>query len=556
MESESSLLLQVSVALALALAAGWLATRLGLSTIVGYVVAGLVISPFMPGFGGDVDALRVIADVGIVLLLFTVGVQFSVAELLRAGPRVIAAASLQTLAVLAAGWGLGTLVGLSRDESLYIGAAAAITSSVVAVKLLDERGDTASDHGRLIIAWSIIQDLWAVVLIVILESLTASGDTDAMRDVGIAALKALGFVLAVTVVGLRVVPIVLNRVAEERSRELFFVAIATLVLGTALASEYVGLSLALGAFLAGLVVSESDLSHRVLGELLPTRDVFAVIFFVSAGMLIDPEVLVDGWHIFVISLVLILLAKPLLAWLTMAGFTTPPTRALTAAGLVPAGEFSFLLATSGLDAGGIGDDAFSAILAATAVSIILAPPALQLAYHLTERREPAIQPEGEPSPSRLGRHAVIVGYGRAGQIVAGILGNRFEILVAEEDPRLARQAAQDGFAVIEGNPNSPTIVERMRLHEARLLIITIRDAFTTRNLTERAREINPYLDIVGQAVVASEGSKLLRSGMNTAIIAEDEAAYELARHGLHRFGLSSRESLAIVQHERARTAAE
>ncbi len=545
----------MSIALAIAFAGGWIATRLRLSSIVGYIVAGLVISPFTPGFVGDVDRLRLIADIGIVLLLFGIGVQFSLGELARAGPRVIAAASGQIVVVVAGAVVCGAIAGWDADQSLYIGAAAAIGSSVVAMKLLDARGDIASDHGRLTVTWSIVQDLWAVVLIVALSAVSGESGAGAItREFSLAAAKVAAFLIGVFVIGLRVMPFVLARVAEERSRELFFLAIAALALSTALASEYMGLSLALGAFLAGLVVSESDLSHRVLGELLPTRDVFAVLFFVSVGMLIDPGVITDEWAVVLIAFGLIVALKPLAARLLLGPISRRHTAVLTAAALVSSGEFSFVLARSGLDEGALSEATFSAIITATALSIVISPASLAAAYQWVARSSVAapladVPPEGA---SRLGYHAVMCGYGDAGRIVASILRGRFETIVAEDDPRAARAAREAGFLVVEGNPTSDAVIEHMRLEDARVLIITLRDAFATRLITERARRVNPHLDIVGIAESELDSGRLERSGMSATVVAEQEVALELARHALHRFGVPSQQAARVVQTARAR----
>jgi CPA2 family monovalent cation:H+ antiporter-2 len=552
-DAEVSLLRDVSIALAIAFAGGWIATRLRLSSIVGYILAGIVISPFTPGFVGDADRLRLLADIGIVLLLFGIGVQFSLRDLQRADPRVIAAASGQIALVTAGAVICGSVAGWDVDRSLYIGAAAAIASTVVAVKLVDARGDIASDHGRLIVTWSIVQDLWAVVLIVALEAVSGESGAEAItREFSLAVGKAAAFLGGVFVIGLRVMPLVLSRVAEERSRELFFLAIAALALSTALASEFMGLSLALGAFLAGLVVSESDLSHRVLGELLPTRDVFAVMFFVSVGMLIDPGALADEWLVVGIAFLLIVALKPIASRVLIGPAARPHTALLTAAALVPAGEFSFVLARSGLDEGVLSEATFSAIITATALSIVIGPASLAAAYawvtrETTGERAPAAEP-----PSRLGYHAVMCGYGDTGRIVASILRGRFETIVVEEDTRAAREARDAGYLVIEGNPASDAVIAHMRLEDARLLMITLRDAFTTRLITERAREVNPHLDIVGVAASEADSERLERSGMSGTVIAEQEVALELARHALHRFGVPSQQAALIIQTARAR----
>ncbi|HXK33638.1 MAG TPA: cation:proton antiporter [Dehalococcoidia bacterium] len=554
MEGETRLLLDVSVALAVALVGGWIATRLRLSSIVGYVAAGMLISPFTPGFVGDLDSLLVIADIGIVLLLFAVGVQFDIRDILRGGPRLAVVASLQVVGVLAAVSLAGPVFGWTAEEALYIGAAASVTSSAVIAKLLDERGDMASEHGRVALSWSIVQDLWAVVLIVALAALAeGEGALDSMSSVALAGLKAGAFILAVVIVGIRVIPFVLARVAEERSRELFFLAITALAIGTALASDYVGLSLALGAFLAGIVVSESDLSHRVLGELLPTRDVFAVIFFTSAGMLIDPDVIADWWLVLAV-LACILLAKGGITFV-LANMLTPvrQTALLMSVALVPAGEFSFLLARSGLEEGVLSEDMFAVILAATVLSIVVSPAALAAGYRWVQREPAPPEPEHPDHPvPRLGRRAIVVGFNATGELVAGTLAGRFDVTVVESDPVLARAGRDRGFHVVEGNPTSYTIIDQMNLPDARVLIITLADPFATRLLVERARERNHHLDIITRASGPQDAERLLRSGATATVAAESEVAYEMVRYGLRRFGISQQEALAIVQRLRER----
>ncbi|HXF51981.1 MAG TPA: cation:proton antiporter [Dehalococcoidia bacterium] len=557
MGQESSLLVDVGVALAIALAAGWLASRLRLPSIVGYIVAGVVISPFTPGFVGDVERLRLIAEIGVVLLLFSIGVQFSIADLARLGGWLALAAVAQIAGVFAAGWALFAALGLSHDEALYLGAAFSISSGVVLVRSLAASAEIDSEHGRVAVGWSVVQDLAVVVLIVVLAAFTEGAAVQQVaRDMLLAAVKATAFVAAVLIVGLRVVPLFLNQIAEERSRELFFIAIAALVIGTALASEYIGLSLAIGAFLAGIVVSESDLSYRVLGDLLPTRDVFAVLFFVSAGMLIDPAVIVDEWASVLLALAIILLLKPVVTY-ALARRTGRSERvsALTAALLAPAGEFSFVLARDGLQRDVISDDVFSVVLTAAVISIVLSPLIVRAAHAWSARgwaAAPLPAANAEEAPVRVGRRAVICGFGRVGEIVATILSNRFSVLIVEEDRRLAREARERGFEVLEGAPASPSVLERMDLRNARVLIVTLPDPFATRLLVERARAINPRLDVIARASLATEAQKLYEAGVTEAVVPDDEVALELARHSLHRFGLSAPEALAAIQGYRAR----
>lgn len=557
MEQEPRLLLDVAVALAIALSAGWLASRLRLPSIVGYIVAGVVISPFTPGFVGDVERLRVVAEVGVVLLLFSIGVQFTVGDLATLGARLVAAAAAQVAGLFVLGWAIFRAFGLSHDEALYLGAAVSISSSVVLVRSLSNEGEAATEYGRVAIGWAVVQDLAVIVLITMLGALTEGGGTlDLARDMAVAALKTGGFVAGVLFVGIRVVPLFLGQIAEERSRELFFIAVAALVIGTALASDYMGLSLALGAFLAGIVVSESDLSYRVLGDLLPTRDVFAVLFFVSAGMLVDPETLLQEWRLVLLTVTVIVAAKPVLTYALARGAGRGAgVGFLVAALLAPAGEFSFVLVRDGLQREVIDERVFGVALSAAVISIVLSPAlyaGTRLAVAGVWRAAPTPAPAPIDPPARIGRRAVVCGFGRVGQIIATILGNRFQVLVVEEDRRLAGEARRRGFEVLEGAPASPSALERMDLGNARVLIVTLPDPFAARLLVERARSINPRLDVIARALLPSEADRLHQAGVSEAVVPDDEVALELARHTLHRFGLSAPEALAAIQGYRAR----
>ncbi|MEX2245742.1 MAG: cation:proton antiporter [Dehalococcoidia bacterium] len=552
MHTDTGLLVDLVATLGIALAGGWLASRLRLSSIFGYMVAGIVISPFTPGFVGDVDRLRLLADIGVVLLLFGIGVQFSLSELAATGPRIAAGAVAQIAGVMAATWGVAVAFGWGPEESLFVAAAAAICSSTVIVKLLADRGDTARPYGRVSIAWSIVQDLVTVLLVAMLVA--ATGEGDVVRSVTLDSLKAVAFVAGLLLVGLRLVPWLLTLVAAQGSRELFVLAVAALALGTALASERVGLSLALGAFLAGLVVSESDLSHRVLGELLPTRDVFAVLFFVSIGMLIDPDVLADNVGALVALVLLMVVAKGALSGLLVRLAGQPRETSILTGGLVAqSGEFSFVLVGLGLDRGAVDNEVFSVVVAATAISIVLSPLALSGAHALVRAIEPPA-PAVEPArPSRLGRRAVVCGYGSVGRLVAEVLAPRFEVVVADLDARTLRDAGSSGVAeTINGDASSTAILERMRLEDCRVLIVALSDPFATRLVVERARAMAPDVDIVARALDDEEASRLRRLGANEAVVAGREVGLEMSRYGLVRFGVDARQAAAVIQRLRSR----
>jgi CPA2 family monovalent cation:H+ antiporter-2 len=294
----------------------------------------------------------------------------------------------------------------------------------------------------------------------------------------------------------------------------------------------------------------------VIGELLPVRDVFAVLFFVSAGMLIDPSALADEWNTMLAALGLIVVLKPaLVTGMMLVTRFQLPVSLLVGALVAPSAEFTFLLAGSGLEGEILSEELFSAIIAAAVVSIVAGPFVLRSAEWLSTRQRAAAagEPAAAPTPvSRLGRRAIVAGYNHIGETVVSILAPRFDVRVIEEDPRRAREARARGVEVVEGSPISPAVISRAGIEDARVIVIALADPFATRLFAERARALNPHVDIVTQVVLHGEIAKLRESGVSEAVSADDEVAFELARYGLHRFGLSSRESLTIIQQWRAR----
>jgi monovalent cation:H+ antiporter-2, CPA2 family len=548
---DTRIIVDVVVALGIALAGGFVASRLGLSAIVGYVVAGILISPFTPGFVADEARLRLMADIGIVLLMFGIGVQVNLRDLLKVGTPVAFAATAQVAAILAFALPLALLFGWDRNEALFIGAAAGMSSSTVIAKIVSERGELNRGFFRITISWSLIQDLWTVVLVAVLIALTEGGGGTGVIE---ASLRAAVFVLVVMVLGFRFVPMVLDRIAQEGSRELFVLAIAGLALGTAFAAEEFGLSLALGAFLAGIVVSESDLSHRVLGELLPARDVFAVLFFVTVGMLIDPGVVVRNFDVFIALLALIMVVKGLICVGLVRAIRQNWDVSLKASTyLAQAGEFAFVLAAVGFDRGAVSSDVFSVLVAATAVSIVLMPFGTILGARLGDRMMPApIEAPIESRPTtRLGRRAVICGFGDVGRLVAQVLSARFDITVVDQDLRVVRDVERQDVHAINGDASSPEVMEQMHLEDARVLVVAMPDPFAVRLVVERARAAYPDLQIVARALNREDAAQLRRSGANEAVVADRELALEMTRYSLLRFGVDSRQALAIIQRLRA-----
>jgi CPA2 family monovalent cation:H+ antiporter-2 len=548
-----SLGLTLFAALLAALVLGALATRLRLPPIIGYIIAGLVVGPFTPGFVADREQVLGLADIGVALLMFSIGLQFRIRELLNVGRLVLVGVPVQIAVTMLAGLGIGLLVGWSPLEAAFVGAAVAICSTVVLAKVVGEATLRNTTEGQIAVGWSIMQDLLTVVLVVVLTEIAAE-TTDVLRGVVLPTGVALLFVVAVVTVGSRILPSLLSRIARLGSRELFVVAISCIAIGTAFGASYLGVSIALGAFVAGLALSESDLAASVLGEIVPLRELFSTIFFVSAGILVQPGEVLNGWIVVLLLLLLIVVAKGALvagmAWL--GGYR--PAVALRAGGMVAqAGEFSFVLATAGLGVGAVGADAFSETMGAVILSMLLAGPVLAVAGRLADgldRRLPDRRPMPPlPKPAApLRRHAVILGYGRGGNTVARVLEARgFAWIAIDGDYTLARDAREAGRPVVYGAIGAPSMLDEVNIGEAHTLVVCVPDALATRQAVAYARRRNPRIGVVARAQSDRDGEELRLMGVERVIVAERQMGNEIVRHALRRFGVSDREIAAIVE---------
>jgi CPA2 family monovalent cation:H+ antiporter-2 len=548
MDEQLEIIVDLVAALSLALAGGWLAARFRLSPILGYLAAGLIISPFTPGFVGETERLRLLADIGVVLLMFGVGVQFSIEELLRAGPRISMLALMQIGGTMALGCLCGLAFGWSSMEALFFGAAVALGSSTIMAKVIDERGEAEAPHARIALTWSVAQDL-ATVLLVVLLGFAAESEVDG-GDLALTGLKTFGFLVGVVVVGVRVVPLALDRVADVQSREVFLLAIASLALGIAAAAGAVGISLALGAFLAGLVVSESDRSHQVLGEILPGRDVFGVLFFVSFGLLIDPAILRDEWHVLAIAVLLIVVVKFVLSAAPLA-FTGTGLRTACLAGalLVPTAELPFVVLDVGIGKDAVSEDTFSTTLTAAGASIFVMPAVLNLAQLAPARSLRRSDGEEDmPADDEFRGHAIVSGYWQGGRYVADLLHARnFHVVVVEEDRRLVQQLRDEGMTCVMGTISNEVILKRLNLRRARLFCLAEPDPITAELAVRRTVALNPRLDIIARAATEEERLRLLAAGAREVVVAEQEAGLELGRHALMRYGVDRTQAAAVIQ---------
>ncbi len=564
LSEELRFILNLGIAVLVALVGGAIATRLRQPTIVGYLMAGVVIGPFTPGFAGDPDQIRILADIGVVLLLFALGIQFSIRELRAVRRIALGAALIQVLGTTAIGMGAAGLLGMEPRSAFVVGAATAISSTLLVIKLLVERGELEAEHGRALVGWMIAQDLATIVVVATLPALAGE---DPLVPLLLAVGRVALFLGLAFLVGARVLPVLFRLVARLGSSELFLLTVVgTALIAAATSSVLFGLGLALGAFVAGLLISESELSYQAISEIVPFRDLFAVLFFVSIGMLVDPRSLAAEPGALLVLVVVAMVVKGGLSVGLGRLFGLPLRSAvLLGAMLAQVGEFSFILAEEALRLGILDPPAYNLLLGTALVSIILTPFAVRGAGQIAERMEardglPARARSAAPLGGRGsghgvraaytsdGRpHVVILGAGRVGLLVTRAVRTRgFGCVVVDRDRRRLEDAARQGAQVVYGDAASRTILERVGLHEARLLVVAVADPLAARLATERALRINPNLEVAARARGRRDRTTLRAVGARRLADPEVEAGVELARHSLQRMGVSGTELAAIA----------
>jgi CPA2 family monovalent cation:H+ antiporter-2 len=554
------------LAVVTAFVGGIVAQRLRQPVILGYLLAGVVIGPFTPGPKASQHTVEVLAEIGVAFLMFAVGAEVSVAELRRLGRVAGLGGAVQIGGTMLLGPLLAPALGLSPVQGVFLGGVLALSSTVVALKLLMARGEAQALHGRVALGILVAQDLAVVPMVVVLPAL-ASGSTTLFFDLGTAALKAGAILAGAYLVGARAVPWILGHAAAARTRELFLLGVVGLALGTALVTEAAGLSLAFGAFLAGVVVAESGYRVQVVAEVLPLRDLFASLFFVSVGMLIDPPSFVAlAGEIALVSGV-VLVGKVVIAAFAVLALGMPGRVAVMAAlALAQVGEFSFVLARIGVAAGAVPAEIFDLTLAVALVTIVPSPAVLALGGPLVRwlERVPLLQRRfrpGEAAPAAAGAddmaalrgHAVICGYGRVARELSDALEKRgVTYVVVEFNPLIVQALRAAGQRVLYGDAANPTVLEHAHLEHARLLAVLMPDAAATEAATREARRMNPRLDIVARARDSQQVALLQRAGATDVVQPEFEAGVEVIRHAMRRFGVSSQELVLLTAGRRRR----
>lgn len=554
------LVVDLVLAIVAAFIGGLAAQRLGQPVIVGYLIAGVALGPFTPGPTASAESIGVIAEIGVAFLMFALGAEFSRAELRGMGRVALIGGSLQIAGTIAVGIAVGLALGLTPIQGVFVGALLALSSTVVAVKVLAARGALQSLHGRGSIALLIAQDLAVVPMIVFLPALSAPGELDWVAVLAVVT-KAIGVVAAAYLLGARAAPWLLGHVATRPSREVFLLAVVALALGTALMTQLAGLSLAFGAFLAGVVIAESEYRTQVVAEVLPLRDLFTSLFFVSVGMLIDPLTLLGALGPLLLLTAAVVVVKPAVTTLALLLAGLPGVVALPAAlAIAQVGEFSFVLARVGIDSGAIPARVFDLTLATALVSIVLAPLVVRggPAALAVLRRAPGIRAAfAEPldvgaGSGGLRRHVVICGFGNVARELADVLDRRgFAYVVVEYNPAVMRELRRSGRRVIYGDAANPAVLEHANLAEASLLAVLVPDPRTAELTTRNARTLNARLDIIARAARPEDVDRLRRAGATDVVQPEFEAGVEVIRHALRRFGISGAELATLASGRRA-----
>jgi CPA2 family monovalent cation:H+ antiporter-2 len=537
------LITTIVAALVLAFILGAIANRFRVSPLVGYLLAGVVIGPFTPGYVADQGVAKDLAEIGIILLMFGVGLHFTLQDLLSVRTIAVPGALVQIASATVLGLGLAWLLGWTIAAGLVFGLALSVASTVVLLRALQQRRLLETERGRIAVGWLVVEDFATILALVLLPALASIAENSAaMSAAGLVLLivltlaKVAAFVAVMLIVGKRMIPLIMHYVAHTGSRELFRLAVLAIALGVAYgASQLFDVSFALGAFFAGIILAESELSQRAASEILPLRDAFAVLFFVSVGMLVDPSIVLKDPLALLVTLLIVVLGKSVAAFAIVRAFGHSKSTALTiSASLAQIGEFSFILATLGVALRLLPERAQDLILATAIISILLNPALFaaldrflakrDVAPQRTEPPQPDETPAREPIPqTALCNHVILIGHGRVGRIVAGGLKTRqVPLLLIESDDGNVATLQAAGFEAIAGNAADREVIKAANMAGARCLIVAIPDAFEGGQVVAQARTLNSELPIIARSHSDEETVHLKSHGATKVIMGEEE----------------------------------
>ncbi|MDO9166174.1 MAG: YbaL family putative K(+) efflux transporter [Rhodoferax sp.] len=561
MDHNISVITTIAAGFGVALILGFLAERVKVPALVGYLVAGILIGPATPGFVADVHIASQLSEIGVMLLMFGVGLHFSLKDLLAVKRIAVPGAVVQMGLATALGMALAWWWGWGLGGGLIFGLSLSCASTVVLLKALEARGVLDSMNGRIAVGWLVVEDLATVLVLVLLPPLAGvlGSSTGLVADarplwitIGQTLLQVSAFIALMLIVGRRLLPWMLWQVARTGSRELFTLAVIATAIGIAYgASALFSVSFALGAFFAGTVMRESEYSHRAAQESLPLRDAFSVLFFVSVGMLFDPAILIEQPLRVLGVIAIIILGKSLAAAILVIGFRYPLNTALTvAASLAQIGEFSFILAGLGLSLGLLPVEGMSLVLAGALISIALNPFLFaaieplrrwvlkhsEMARRLEQRQDPYAELPMSTDRKYLEGQVVLVGYGRVGRRIAKALDARgIPYLVAEQNRELVEGLRHEGLVAVSGNAADPAVLIQAHIADAAMLVVATPDTLDARQMAETARKLNPNIEVVLRTHSEDESLLLRTEGIGMVFYGEEELAKGMTSHILDRF---------------------
>jgi CPA2 family monovalent cation:H+ antiporter-2 len=562
------LIILLAVGFGVALIFGYIAARLRLPPLIGYLIAGIIISPNTPGIEADIHLANQLAELGVMFLMFGVGMHFSLKDLLLVRRIALPGAILQIAVATLLGIGVSMLWGWSFGSALVFGLSLSCASTVVLLKALGDRGLLDSVNGKIAVGWLLVEDLVMVLVLVLLPATAvllggkapAGADGNIWLTLGITLLKVIGFIAFMLIVGKRVVPIIMQFVARLGSRELFTLTVVAAAVSIAYGSYAIfGVSMALGAFFAGMVVKESDFSHRAEEETLPLREIFSILFFVSVGMLFDPHILVESpLHILAV-IAIIMVGKTLAAMALVLFFRYPINTALTVgASLAQIGEFSFILATLGVSLGLLSLEAQNLILAGALFSITLnsfifsAIEPVQrwirershLARLLERSGDPLAMLPDEVDQAYLRDQVVIVGYGGVGRrITENLINENIKVVIAEENREIVEKLRNANIAAVSGVATEPSVLIQAHIMHARLLVISPMDILDIHRIVTIAKQLNPQIQVLICAESKEEAAVIRDENIGEVFYAKEEMAKNMSHHILNQIELAHQSTI-------------
>ncbi|MBJ9957904.1 cation:proton antiporter [Acinetobacter courvalinii] len=565
MPHDVDLIILLAVGFGMALIFGYIAARLRLPPLIGYLVAGIIISPNTPGVVGDIQLANQLAELGVMFLMFGVGMHFSLKDLLQVRRIALPGAILQIAVATLLGVAVSMYWGWSFGSALIFGLSLSCASTVVLLKALGDRGLLDSVNGKIAVGWLLVEDLVMVLALVLLPATAvllggqALPGTDTSQSIwvtiGITLLKVTGFIAFMLIIGKRLVPMIMQFVARLGSRELFTLTVVAAAVSIAYGSYAVfGVSMALGAFFAGMVVKESDFSHRAEEETLPLREIFSILFFVSVGMLFDPSILVEAPLKILAVVAIIMVGKTLAAMALVLFFRYPINTALTVgASLAQIGEFSFILATLGLSLGLLTPDAQNLILAGALFSITLnsfvfsAIEPVQrwirershLARLLERSGDPLAMLPDEVDQAYLRDQVVIIGYGGVGRRISeNLMQQNIKVVIAEENREIVEKLRAQGRAAVSGEATEPNVLIQAHIQHARLLVISPMDILDIHRIVDISKQLNPEIQVLICAESKEEAVIIREENIGEVFYAKEEMAKNMSHHILNQIELA------------------